>query len=83
MSEAPERVYMDPDIQFPACEKQYGCDVEYVRADLYAELETKLEKAMGQFRKLHRRQDCLEAFDAVVNDIVEEALAELTGENDD
>jgi|TARA_R110002124_G_scaffold281306_1_gene455401 hypothetical protein len=34
MSEAPERVWMDPDIKFPECEKQYGCDVEYIRADL-------------------------------------------------
>ena len=25
---------MDPDIKFPECEKQYGCDVEYIRADL-------------------------------------------------
>ena len=34
MSDAPERVYMDPDILFPECDKQYGCDVEYVRADI-------------------------------------------------
>ena len=33
MSEAPERIWMDPDIKFPECEKQYGCDVEYIRAD--------------------------------------------------
>ena len=39
MSEAPERIWMDPDIKFPECEKQYGCDVEYIRADLYEELE--------------------------------------------
>ena len=38
MSEAPERIYMDPDIKFPECEKQYGCDVEYVRADLVERL---------------------------------------------
>ena len=37
MSEAPERIWMDPDIKFPECEKQYGCDVEYVRIDLVQE----------------------------------------------
>ena len=31
---APERIWMGPDIKFPECEKQYGCDVEYVRVDL-------------------------------------------------
>jgi hypothetical protein len=34
MSDAPERIYMDPDIKFPECEKQYACDIEYRRADL-------------------------------------------------
>mgnify|MGYP001096645050 CR=1 FL=1 len=38
MSEAPERIFMDPDIQFPECKKQYFCDVEYVRADHVNEL---------------------------------------------
>lgn len=32
MSEAPERIWMDPEIKFPECETQYGSDVEYVRA---------------------------------------------------
>ena len=45
MSEAPERIWMDPDIGFPECEKQYGCDIGYVRLDLYEELEAKLAKA--------------------------------------
>lgn len=40
MSDAPQRIWMDPDIRFPECEKQYGCDVEYIRADIHrAELE--------------------------------------------
>ena len=39
MSDAPERIYMDPDVKFPECEKQYACDVEYVRADRIEELE--------------------------------------------
>lgn len=34
MSDAPERIWMDPDIKFPECEKQYGCDVEYIRKDV-------------------------------------------------
>lgn len=43
MSDAPERIYMDPDIRFPECEKKYGCDVEYVRADLVRELMVDIE----------------------------------------
>lgn len=31
MTKAPERIWMDPDIKFPECEKQYECDV---RADM-------------------------------------------------
>lgn len=27
MTKAPERIWMDPDIKFPECEKQYECDV--------------------------------------------------------
>ena len=38
--EAPERIWVDPDIKFPECEKQYGSDVEYVRADRIEELES-------------------------------------------
>lgn len=25
---------MDPDLPFPECEKQYACDVEYIRKDV-------------------------------------------------
>ena len=42
MSEAPERIYMDPDIMFPECEKQYGCDIQYVRGDLVEDAVKKL-----------------------------------------
>lgn len=45
MSEAPERIWMDPDIKFPECEKQYGCDVEYVRADMLQEIFARYSKA--------------------------------------
>ena len=34
MTEAPEQIWMDPEIKFPECEKQYGCDVEYIRKDV-------------------------------------------------
>ena len=40
MTEAPERIWMDPDIKFPECEKQYGCDVEYIRKDVSDALVT-------------------------------------------
>jgi hypothetical protein len=33
---------MDPDIRFPECEKQYGCGVEYIRADLVADVVAEL-----------------------------------------
>lgn len=52
MSEAPERIWMDPDIKFPECEKQYGCDIEYVRADLIEELEAKLERCRAIIAEL-------------------------------
>ena len=35
---------MDPDIKFPECEKQYGCDVEYIRAD---HVDALLKQARG------------------------------------
>jgi len=38
MNDAPERIWMDPDIRFSECEKQYSCDIGYVREDLYKEL---------------------------------------------
>jgi hypothetical protein len=47
------------------------------------ELEAKLVKAVGHFEKLRRRQDSLETFDAVVDEIVETAIAELKGESDE
>ena len=53
--------------------------VEYANA----ELGEKLAKAVEHFKKLRRRQDCLETFDTVVNEIVEIALAELTGGKDE
>ena len=34
MTEAPEQIWMDSEIKFPECEKQYGCDVEYIRKDV-------------------------------------------------
>ena len=43
----------------------------------------KLANAVEHFKKLRRRQYSLETFDAAVNEIVEAALAELTGGNDE
>ena len=50
--------------------------------DRIEELEAKLAKAVEHFKKLRRRQDCLETYDAVVDEVVETALAELTGGKD-
>ena len=47
-------------------------------ADRIEELEAKLAVAVTHFKKLRRRQYSIETFDAVVNEIVEAALAELT-----
>lgn len=58
MTDAPERIYMDPDIQFPECEKQYFCDVEYVRADLYEALERELESVRDFVRGMERNIRC-------------------------
>jgi hypothetical protein len=54
---------MDPDIGFPECEKQYGCDIGYVRLDLYEELEAKLAKprSLCQGKYLACRIEGLEA----------------------
>ncbi len=56
MTDAPERIWMDPDIRFPECEKQYGCGIEYIRADLVdasAVLEAKLAKAVQALEKIN------------------------------
>ena len=53
-----------------------------IGTEAYRDLEAKLAKAVGHFKKLRRRQDSLETFDAVVNEIVETALAELKGDPD-
>lgn len=42
--EAPERIYMDPDVKFSECDKQYACDVEYVRADILQHQTTLIEQ---------------------------------------
>ena len=47
------------------------------------ELEAKRAVAVTHFKKLRRRQYSIETFDAVVNEIVEAALAELTGGKDE
>ena len=38
MTDAPKRVWVDPRIEFAEPEKQYGCNTEYHRADLSANL---------------------------------------------
>lgn len=58
---------------------QVDCELKMSCADRIEELEAKLAKAVEHFKKLRRRQDCLETFDLVVHEITETALAELTG----
>jgi len=38
MSDALKRVWVNPDVEYADREKQYGCDIEYHRADLSADL---------------------------------------------
>jgi hypothetical protein len=66
MTEAPERIWMDPDIKFPECEKQYGCDVEYIRKDVSDALvatarEDALREALDAAREYrYRRGEAVE-----------------------
>lgn len=54
MIKPPERIYMDPDLKFPECEKRYSCDVGYVREDLYEALERELEITRDFVRGMKR-----------------------------
>ena len=54
MSEAPERVFIDPGIIFPECDHQYDCDVEYVRADIHAARIKELEDALSWYEQTVR-----------------------------
>ncbi|MCP4492389.1 MAG: hypothetical protein GY820_34535 [Gammaproteobacteria bacterium] len=61
MSEAPERIYMDPNIRFPECEKQYGCDIEYIRGDLVEAIVKKLgDSLVVAEAKLAKAEEALE-----------------------
>ena len=51
--------------------------------DHIEKLEANLAKAVEALKKLRRRQDCWETYDAVVDEIVADALAELKGDKDD
>ncbi len=47
---APERVFMDPDMKFPEWYKQYIYDVEYIRADIHAARVKELEEQVKDER---------------------------------
>jgi hypothetical protein len=85
MSEAPERIYMDPDIKFPECEKQYGCDVEYIRGDLVEAIVKKLgDSLVTAEAKLAKAVEALDD-DRVYGVITHTSLAtlaELKGDPD-
>ena len=87
MSEAPERIWMDPDIKFPECEKQYGCDVEYVRAYRVEELEAKLKKTLGALGDIFNGEpewpDDPDKELSWCRNRAREAYAELTGSKDE
>jgi hypothetical protein len=74
MTKAPERIWMDPDIKFPECEKQYGCDVEYVRADMLHEIFYRYSKA--ETRHIEQLQERVAELEARVAEVREEALRE-------
>jgi len=90
MSKAPERIYMDPDIMFPECEKQYGCDIQYVRGDLVEDAvkklgdslvvaEAKLAKAVTE------RDEALNQLDSAIHsvEVLLKRVAKLEGETDE
>lgn len=67
----PERVYVDPDIRFPECEKQYGCDVEYIRADIYDALTAERDALQEQLRvTLNREAEVCLRLDNRLNDLL-------------
>lgn len=68
MTEAPERIWMDPDIKFPECEKQYECDVEYVRADMLHEIFCRYSKA--ETRHIEQLQERVAELEAVLARLV-------------
>lgn len=51
MSEAPERIWMDPDIKFLWMDpdiKLYGCDIEYIRKDIHDDEITRLQALVAE-----------------------------------
>jgi len=38
MTDVPKRIWVNPDVEYADREKQYGCNIEYHRADLSADL---------------------------------------------
>ena len=38
MTETPKGIWVNPDVEYADREKQYGCNIEYIRADLSADL---------------------------------------------
>jgi hypothetical protein len=84
MSEAPERIYMDPDIRFPECEKQYGCDIEYIRGDLVEAAVKKLgDSLVAAEAKLAKAVEALEKLnvgEGLAAQIARTTLAEIRGE---
>jgi hypothetical protein len=55
--EAPERIYMDPDVKFSECDKQYACDVEYVRADILQHQTTLIEQLFALLEIKEQKDD--------------------------
>ena len=54
MSNAPERVFVDPDMKFDEWNKQYDCDVEYIRADIHDARVEELEDALSWYEQTVR-----------------------------
>jgi len=38
MTDLPKRIWVNPDVEYADRDKQYGCNIEYHRADLSADL---------------------------------------------
>ena len=70
---APERVFMDPDMKFSEWDKQYAYDVEYIRADIHEARIKELEEQVKDERHVlkawfNTRELAHEAIDAAVLD---------------
>ena len=85
MSEAPEKIWYDPQAGFADEKQQYPEDISYIRADLVDELIEALEDVMDAYgdrlKELSYQQGILVGDSRIAN--AKAALAKVRGEKND